>query len=125
MIWHICRLNKRQIKPINNKVFLFSKSIYNAILFCFCIMPLYIFLHERPLHCPHETAWCTVAEFGIWGPYFFAENNVTVTVNSDRHCEMLKTSLKIKINMFQDMDCLVSTGWGNTNSPHFSTYSEL
>ena len=41
------------------------------------------FLHERPLHCPCVTVWCAVAEFGIWGPYFFKENNITVTVNSD------------------------------------------
>ena len=39
--------------------------------------------HECPWHCPHVTVWCAVTEFGIWGMYFFEEDNVTVTVNSD------------------------------------------
>ncbi len=50
------------------------------------------------------TVWCVVAEFGIWGPYFFKEDNVTVTVNSDRYCEMLETFLRPKLNMLHDMD---------------------
>ena len=61
-------------------------------------------LHERPLHCPRVTVWCAVAEFGIWGPYFFEENNVTVTVNSNRYCDMLETFLRPKLNMLHDMD---------------------
>ena len=61
-------------------------------------------LHKRPLHCPRVTVWCAVAEFGIWGPYFFEDNNVTVTVNSDRYCEMLETFLRPKLNMLNDMD---------------------
>ena len=50
------------------------------------------------------TVWCTVAEFGIWGPYFFEEDKVTVTVNSDRYCEMLETFLRPKLNMLHDID---------------------
>ena len=60
-------------------------------------------LHERSLHCPQVTIWCAVAEFSIWGPYFF-EEDVTVTVNSDRYCEMLKTFLRPKLNMLHNMD---------------------
>ena len=60
-------------------------------------------LHERPLHCPQVTVWRAVAEFGIWGPYFF-EEDVTVTVNSDRYCVMLKTFLIPKLNMLHNMD---------------------
>ena len=44
-----------------------------------------------------------MAEFGTWGSYFFEEDNVTVTVNSDRYCEMLETFLRPKLNMLQDM----------------------
>ena len=61
-------------------------------------------LHERPLHCPRVTVWCAVAEFGIWGPYFFEEDNVTVTVNSDRYCEMLETFLRPKFNILHKRD---------------------
>ena len=61
-------------------------------------------MHERPLHCSRMTIRCAVAEFGIWGPYFFEENNVPVTVNSDRYCEMLETFLRPKLNMLHDMD---------------------
>ena len=50
------------------------------------------------------TVSCAVAEFGIWGPYFFEEDNVTVTVNSDGYCEMLETFLRPKLNMLHDMD---------------------
>ena len=60
-------------------------------------------LHERPLHCPQMTVWCAVAEFGIWISYFF-EEDVTVTVNSDRYCEMLQTFLRPKLNMLHHMD---------------------
>ena len=45
-----------------------------------------------------------MAKFGIWGPYFFEENNVTVTVNSNRYCDMLETFLRPKLNMPHDMD---------------------
>ena len=47
-------------------------------------------LHERPLHSPHVTDWCAIAEFGVWGLYFFEEEGVTVTVTSDRYCDMLQ-----------------------------------
>ena len=60
-------------------------------------------LHERSFHCPQVTVWCAVAEFGIWSPYFF-EEDVTVTVNSDRYCEMLKTFLRPKLNMLHKMN---------------------
>ena len=56
------------------------------------------------MHCPRVTVWCGVAEFGICGPYFFEEDNITVTVNSDRYCEMLDTFFRPKFNMLHDMD---------------------
>ena len=45
-----------------------------------------------------------MAEINIWGLYFFEEDNVTVTVNSDQYCEMLQTFLTPKLNMLDDMD---------------------
>ena len=60
-------------------------------------------LHER-LFALSSGDWSAVAEFGIWGPDFFEENNVTVTVNSDRFCEMLDVFCKPKLNMILDMD---------------------
>ena len=59
-------------------------------------------LHERPLHCPRVTVWCTIARFGIWGPYFFEEENVVATVNSDRYCKMLENFLKPRLNERED-----------------------
>ena len=50
-------------------------------------------LHERPLHSPRVTVWCAIAEFGMWGLYFFEEEGVTVTVTSDRYCDMLRNFL--------------------------------
>lgn len=45
--------------------------------------------HERPLHSPRVTVWCAVGEKTVIGPYFFEENGVTVTVNSERYLAML------------------------------------
>jgi hypothetical protein len=39
-------------------------------------------LHHRPLHSPKVTVWCAIFQFLLWGPYFFEEDSVTVTVTS-------------------------------------------
>ena len=36
------------------------------------------------------TVWCAISSHGILGPYFYEENNVTVTVNGLRYLEMLR-----------------------------------
>ena len=57
-------------------------------------------LHQRPLHSPRVTVWCTITEFGVWGPYFFEEDGLMVTVNSYRYCHMIETFLRPKFNQF-------------------------
>ena len=52
-------------------------------------------LHQRPLHSPKVTVWCAMGSFGVWGPYFFED--ATVTVTSDRYCEMLERFLRPKV----------------------------
>ena len=47
-------------------------------------------LHQRPLHSPKVTVWCAISSAGIIGPWFFEENEVAVTVNSDRYLNMLQ-----------------------------------
>ena len=47
-------------------------------------------LHERPLHSPKVTVWCAISSGGIIGSWFFEENEVTATVNSDRYVNMLQ-----------------------------------
>ena len=54
-------------------------------------------LHQRPLHSPKVTDWCAMGSFGVWGPYFFEEEDATVTVTSHRFCEMLETFLRPKV----------------------------
>ena len=54
-------------------------------------------LHQRPLHSPKVTIWCAVGSFGVWGSYFFEEGGATVTVTSDRYCEMLERFLRPKV----------------------------
>jgi len=49
---------------------------------------------ERPLHNARVTVWCAIAEFGVVGPYFFEEGEITVTVTSDRYIEMLENFLR-------------------------------
>ena len=55
-------------------------------------------LHELPLHSPHVTIWCVIAEFSILGPYFFEEDSVKVIINSERHCVLLDTFLRPKMD---------------------------
>jgi hypothetical protein len=59
-------------------------------------------LYERPLHSPHVTVWCAIAEFGMWGPYFFEEEGVTVTVTSDQCCDMLQNFLRSKLDELEE-----------------------
>ena len=55
-------------------------------------------IHERPLHSPKVTVWCAVSQFGVVGPYFFEEEEVTVTVNSTRYVSMLRNFLQPKLD---------------------------
>lgn len=45
---------------------------------------------ERPLHSEKVTAWCALSKRGVIGPYFFWEQNQTVTVNKERYIRMMR-----------------------------------
>ena len=47
-------------------------------------------LHQQAGYDPKVTAWCAIFNFGVLGPYFFEEDDVSVTVNSDHYCAMLQ-----------------------------------
>ena len=47
-------------------------------------------LHQRPLHSRKVTVWCSISSGRTIGPWLFEENEVTVTVNSDRYVNMLQ-----------------------------------
>ena len=61
-------------------------------------------LHEKPLHSPRVTVWCAVGSFGVWGPYFFEEGGVTVSVTADRYIAMLHNFLEPKLRQLQHPD---------------------
>jgi hypothetical protein len=44
--------------------------------------------------------WYAIFEFGVWGSYFIEEDDVTVTVTSDRYCAMLENILLSKWMIF-------------------------
>ena len=46
--------------------------------------------HQRPLHSDRVTEWCAISRIGINDPYFFAEDNRAVTVNSERYVAMIQ-----------------------------------
>lgn len=50
-------------------------------------------LHENPLHNPKVTVWCAIGRFGAVGPYFFEEDDVIVTVTSERYIDMINNFL--------------------------------
>ena len=56
-------------------------------------------LHQRAAHDPKVTVWCAVFNFGVLGPYFFEEDDVTVTVNSDRYCAIFSSLKWTKFSM--------------------------
>ena len=58
-------------------------------------------LHEKPLHSERVTVWCAITNFGVWGPYFFEEEEKVVSVTSSRYVQMLQNFLKPKL---QDLD---------------------
>ena len=61
-------------------------------------------LHQRPLHRPWVTVWCAVSRLGVVGPYFFEEGGETVTVTSNRYCEMLENFLRPRLEEFDDSE---------------------
>ena len=61
-----------------------------------------------------------MAEFGLWGLYFFEEEGVTVTVTSDRYCDMLQNFLRPKVDELED-DVWFQQDGGH--SPHFSSFT--
>ena len=55
---------------------------------------------SRPLHSPRITVWCAVSRLGVVGPFFFEEGGETVTVTSNRYCEMLENFLRSRMDEF-------------------------
>jgi hypothetical protein len=55
---------------------------------------------HAPLHSPNVSVWCTQSSIGVIGPYLFEEGGVTVTVNSNRYCDMLENFLRPKIEAY-------------------------
>lgn len=52
--------------------------------------------HETPLRSPK--VWCSVSQYGVIGPYFFEENNMTVNVTSARYVVTLEIYLKKRLD---------------------------
>uniref|UniRef100_A0A1B6HQ74 Uncharacterized protein n=1 Tax=Homalodisca liturata TaxID=320908 RepID=A0A1B6HQ74_9HEMI len=76
-------------------------------------------LHQRPLHSPKVTVWCAISSAGIIGPWFFEENEVTVTVTSDRYVNMLQNFFFPTARRFGFGGHLVPTR--RCNSTHFES----
>ncbi|KAF0711882.1 DUF4817 domain-containing protein [Aphis craccivora] len=72
--------------------------------FCYWAAENPLKIHQRPLHSPKVTVWCALSSVGIVGPYFFEEGGVTVTVTSNRYCEMLENFLRPKIKEYENND---------------------
>jgi len=53
----------------------------------------------------HASYWVNIktkTEFGVWGPYFFEKEGVTVTVTSDRYCDMLQNFLRPEVDEVEE-----------------------
>ena len=51
--------------------------------------------YERFVWC--EVTACAISGETIWGPYFFEEIGSTVTVNTEKYCEMLRDFVQPKL----------------------------
>ena len=58
------------------------------------------------VHSPTITVWCAILELEIWGPYLFEKNGHTITVNIDRHCQMLEDLVRPKLDEIEDIENL-------------------
>ena len=50
-------------------------------------------IQERPLHSLHVTVWCGISASRVYGPYFFENDNATVTVTGERYRLMIREFL--------------------------------
>ena len=57
-------------------------------------------LHQRPLHSDRDTA----PRVGIIGPYFFQDNRLAVTVNSERYLTMIQDFFQPALEAMQLAD---------------------
>jgi len=62
------------------------------------------YFHQRPLHSPRVTVWCVVSRLGVVEPYFFEEGGETVSVSTNRYCEMLEKFLRPRLEEFDDSE---------------------
>ena len=46
-------------------------------------------IQERPLHSLRVTVWCGISASRVYGPYFFENDNATVTVTGERYRSMI------------------------------------
>ena len=53
-------------------------------------------LHQRPPHTPKVTVWCGMGKCGIFGPFFFKEED-TATVTSDRSILMFENYFLLEL----------------------------
>ena len=60
-------------------------------------------LHKRLLHSERVIVWCAVANFGVWGPYFFEEEEKAVSVTSACYVQMLQNFLMPKLKNLREM----------------------
>ena len=63
-------------------------------------------IHQRPLHSPKLTVWCAISQFGVIGPYFFEEEGVTSTVNSERYAAILQNFLQPRMENIVENEAL-------------------
>jgi hypothetical protein len=60
-------------------------------------------IHQKPLLSEKVIVWCSVASFGVIGPYFFEEEaGRAVTENSVPYTEMLCTFLELELQGLGD-----------------------
>ena len=76
-------------------------------------------LQQRAALDPKVTVWCAVFNFGVLGPCFFEEDDVTVTVNSDRYCAMLQNFFQPQLGeIFKINMVLITCGFSKMAQQH-------
>ena len=99
------------------------------ILAWFCLVTKLIFIWhtQRPLSQEKVTVWCAIGKRGIFGPYFFEDNDGNhVTVSAERYIEMMrrkfvpalrrKRGIDMNTVVFQHLNSSGSTSQGTDSS---------
>ncbi|KAJ8886870.1 hypothetical protein PR048_013082, partial [Dryococelus australis] len=97
--WQFCEKMLAILNDGANAVVLMSEEAYFHVKAAVLIGDESRELHQLSLHSPKVTVCCAVVKFGITVPYFYEEENVSVTVTLASEIKILNTFLQPELDI--------------------------